>query len=199
MKIEKNWKAFFIALLGFNVLFLLSVMLFIFWPTSEVEPPEKEFIEEEEGAEFTINSSKENLTELVNAYIDKLLKDDEDKYRVSFEDQVHVTGSVDAFMTEVPISISLTPIVQENGDIILQTEDMSLGLLNLPNNKILEYVNNRVDPPEWLVINPKEENIYIAVTQMEIKSNFKIRAQQIDLENNNISFRIKVPNQSLGL
>ncbi len=108
-------------------------------------------------------------------------------------------GTVEAFSTEVPVNISFEPIVQENGDIILQSTGMSLGLLRLPQDRILQYVSSRVETPEWITINPKEEQIYIAITQMELRSNFHIRAQQIDLVNDNISFRIKVPNDTLGL
>ena len=108
-------------------------------------------------------------------------------------------GSVEAFSTEVPVSISFEPIVQDNGDIILQANSMSLGLLRLPEDRILQYVSSRVELPDWITINPKEEHIYVALTQMELKSNFRVKAQQIDLENDIISFRIKVPNKTLGL
>lgn len=194
-----NWKKLFIILAVINGAVLLSLLLLIKWPVNEEDYPEKAFLEDQSGAEFTIKSSKENLTQLVNAYIDKLMKDKNDQYSVSFDEEVHLMGTIEAFFTEVPVKITFVPIVQENGDIILQSEEMSLGLLRLPQDKILKYVNDKIDTPEWVVINPKEESIYIALTQMELKSNFKVRAQQIDLKNDNITFRIKVPNETLGL
>ncbi|WP_208585540.1 YpmS family protein [Gracilibacillus suaedae] len=194
-----NWKRMFITLVSINLALIVGIVLFIFWPAPGAEPPEKVFLEDQAGAEFTIRSSKDNLNELVNAYIGELPKLDNIQYSLRLDEEVHLMGSVEAFSTEVPINISFEPIVQENGDVILQSTGMSLGLLRLPQDRILQYVSSRVKTPEWITINPKEEHIYIALTQMELKSNFHIRAQQIDLINDNISFRIKVPNNTLGL
>ncbi len=194
-----NWKKLFVTLAAINILLIVGVVLLIYWPVPGVEPPEKVFLEEESGAEFTIRSSKDNLNELVNAYIEKLPKPDNIQYSLRLDEEVHLMGTVEAFSTEVPVNISFEPIVQENGDIILQSTGMSLGLLRLPQDRILQYVSSRVETPEWITINPKEEHIYIALTQMELRSNFHIRAQQVDLLNDNISFRIKVPNNTLGL
>ncbi|MDC3418643.1 YpmS family protein [Aquibacillus salsiterrae] len=196
---SRNWKVFFLALLGINMFLLFLALIFVLWPVSEGEVPDKEFIEEESGAEFTVQSSKENLSELVNAYIDKLLKGKAQDFAVDFSENVHLMGSIEAFQTDIPISITLEPDVQENGDIILHQKKISIGLLDLPNQKVLQYLKKSLPVPEWVVINPKEENIYIAVTQMKIKSNFKVKVQQFDLKKNNISFRIKVPNETLGL
>ena len=195
-----NWKIACLSLIGINLIVITSILLLIFVPTSSTtELPSKEFIEEEEGAEFTVYSSKSNLSELVNGYMNKLLKSNSDKFSVQLDEAVIINGAVEAFQTEVPITIRMEPIVQENGDIILQQNEISLGLLRLPNRKVLEYLDSNIPTPEWVTINPKEENIYIAITQMDIKSNFKVRVQQFDLANDQISFRIKVPNETLGL
>jgi len=199
MKWSANWKSLFLLLLSVNFIILFVIIILIFWPLKEPTYPQKEFIEEDAGAEFTIRSGKENLTELANAFLRKLPKEDNFTYMISLDDEVKLLGTIIAFGAEVPIQISFDPVVQENGDIILQSKNMSLGLLRLPQDRILKYVNDRIDTPEWITINPKEEHIYIAVTQMELKSNFKVKVQQFDLENDNITFRIKVPNKTLGL
>ncbi|GAB2542594.1 YpmS family protein [Gracilibacillus alcaliphilus] len=194
-----DWKRLFLTLLSINAVIFLAVLIFIFWPVPGAEPPNKQFIEDEAGAEFTIRSSKDNLNELVNAYIDKLPKQENIQYAIKFDQEVHLLGSIEVFSSEVPVNITFEPIVQENGDILLQATGMSLGLLRLPEDRILQYVNSRIKTPEWITINPKEESIYIALTQMELKSNFHVKAQQINLEDDNISFRIKIPNKTLGL
>ena len=197
---QRNWKIPFLVLLAINALILISIFILIFSPTAPSNViPKKEYIENQDGAEFTVRSSKQNLSELVNGYIDKVLNDKDGKYSIEFNEDVQFFGSVVAFQKDIPISIRMEPIVQENGDIILKQKEMSLGLLNLPKNKILEYVNKQIDTPDWVMFDPKNEQIYIAVTQMEIKSNFKVRVQQFDLVNDRLSFRIKVPNATLGL
>ncbi|MGG0716611.1 YpmS family protein [Robertmurraya massiliosenegalensis] len=200
LKRKPTWKQLFIGLAGANGILLILFFVLLLWPVSESEVPEKAFIEEEPGAEFTVNSSKQNLNELVNEYVDKFMKDQDDKYTVDFGgENVRLLGSIDAFHTEIPISITLDPLVQENGDLVLYTSEMSLGLLQLPEKKILEYVKKELETPDWVNIDPSSQSIYIGVTQMEVKSNFKVKVQSFDLKNDQITFRIKVPNKTLGL
>lgn len=202
MRQQRNtsWKFLFISLLSINIFILSTLFILIFSPTPESNvTPEKEYIDEVPGAEFTVRSSKKNISELVNSYIDKVLSDQNGKYSIQLNENVQIFGSVEAFDTDIPVTIQMEPIVQENGDIILKQTEMSLGLLDLPKNKILEYVDKEIDTPDWVMIDAKNEQIYIAITQMEIKSNFRVRVQQFDLENDQLSFRIKVPNATLGL
>lgn len=199
LKRKPSWKQLFIGLAGVNAIVFILVFALLLWPVSGAEMPEKAYIEEEPGAEFTVNSSKQNLNELVNEYVDKLMKDQSDKYTVDFGENVRLLGSIEAFQTEIPISIILEPSVQENGDLVLYASDMSLGLLQLPEKKILEYVKKKLETPNWVNIDPSSQSIYIGVTQMEVKSKFKVKVQSFDLKNDQITFRIKVPNKTLGL
>ena len=199
LKTEQSWKQLFLGIVGVNVGIVSLFLLFLLWPVSDTEVPKKEYIEEEPGAEFTITSSKQNLNELVNEYVDSFMKDKDDKYTVKLDDNVQLIGSIEAFETDIPISITLEPSVQENGDLVLFASDMSLGLLALPEKKILEYVKKELSTPEWVEIDPKNQLIYIGVTQIKVKSNFKVKVQSFDLKNDHITFRIKVPNKTLGL
>jgi uncharacterized protein YpmS len=199
IKTKPSWKQLFLGIVGVNVCFVFLFFIFLLWPISDTEIPSKELIEEEPGAEFTITSSKQNLNELVNQYVDHFMKDKNDKFAVKFDENVQLFGSIEAFQTDIPISITLEPSVQENGDLVLYASDMSLGLLALPEKKILEYVKKELNTPEWVEIDPKNQLIYIGVTQMEVKSNFKVKVQSFDLKNDHITFEIKVPNKTLGL
>ncbi|SDK17831.1 YpmS family protein [Sediminibacillus albus] len=196
---HKNWKVWFYSLAGINAVVIILLLFLIFIPSWSNPTLDWEELEKTPGAEFTVQSSKDNLSELVNAYIDQMFNDATGKYDVSLEDDVEFTGSLKAFSTDIPFSIRLEPIVQENGDLILKQKDISLGLLYLPNRKVLEYLNKSYPTPDWVVVNPENETIYIAVTQIDMKSNFKVKAEKFDLENDDISFKIKVPNETLGL
>ena len=197
--INKKWKLFFYILLTINIIVFLTVTLLIFWPVSETEEPTVVDHSEEEGSEFVVRTTKENLNELVNAYMDKFLHDTKHQYSISLEDDVHLQGELPAFSSTVPLSVHLEPIVQDNGDVILKQKSISIGLLELPNKKIMEYIKKYLPMPEWVTVNPEKEEIYVAVTQMDIKSNFKVGIERIDLEANNLAFKIKVPYKTLGI
>src|SRR5699024_9317139 len=103
------------------------------------------------------------------------------------------------FSTTVPLSIHLEPEVQDNGDLVLRQKSISIGLLKLPNKKIMEYLKKYMPTPEWVTIDPKREEIYVAIAEMDIKSNFQVGVEQFNLDENLLSFRINVPYQTLGI
>ncbi|GAB3792842.1 YpmS family protein [Virgibacillus kimchii] len=194
-----KWKRSFFILLGFNILVLLIVIGLIFWPVSETDYSTFQTDITEESSEFVVRTTKENLNELVNAYIDQLLIGSDHRYRVELDEDVHLIGELPVFSSTVPLSVHFEPIVQDNGDLVLQQRSISVGLLELPNQRIMDYMERYLPMPEWVSINPAEEEIYVAVTDMDIRSNFVVGVENIDLEGNNLAFKINVPYRTLGI
>ncbi|WP_037986090.1 YpmS family protein [Thalassobacillus devorans] len=192
---KNKWKVLFLALAALNIGIIIWILALIFLPTSytivNVEDQQKT-----EEAEFTIVSTKENLEQLVNEFLSQLPSDDDLNYSVSLERNVELKGNIKAFDQKIPLKMNFEPIVQENGDVVLQQEGISLGKLPLPNKKVLEYVNKSFDLPEWVIINPNEETIYVAVTEMKPASNFDLRVDRFNLKTNQLAFKIRVPNHS---
>ncbi|WP_068673937.1 YpmS family protein [Oceanobacillus sp. Castelsardo] len=199
-KTEKNkWKKLFYSLLSFNMLILIAFLILIFWPVSESNPKPNSETTLNESSEFVVRTTKQNLNALINAYLEQVLNNSRHQYRILLEDDVHLMGELPVFNTTVPLSVHLEPFVQKNGDIILKQRSISIGLLELPNQKIMEYMKKYLDMPEWVSINPKEEEVYVAVTDIELKSNFNVSVERIDLEANNLAFRIQIPYKTLGI
>ncbi|WP_042144029.1 YpmS family protein [Paucisalibacillus sp. EB02] len=198
-KKKNKWKRYFFTLLLLNVSALVIIVLLIFWPVNHSIVPFSEHKATHESSEFIIRTTKKNLNELINAYMYEYLKDSKHQYRVSLDEDVHLIGELPVFSTTVPIQVHLEPIVQENGDVILKQKSISLGLMELPNKKIMEYMDKYLPVPKWVSIDPEKEEIYVAVTQMEIKSNFRVSVEQMDLEANNLAFKLKIPYETLGI
>lgn len=194
-----KWKRLFYGLLSVNILFFLIIVALIFWPVSENTFPSNEEQESRESSEFTVRTTKKNLNELINAYIDQALSNTGHEYSISLEEDVHLVGELPVFSSTVPLSVHLEPLVQENGDLILEQRSISLGLLELPNQKIMEYMERYLSMPEWVTISPQDEEIYVAVTEMDLRSNFEVSVEHIDLEANNLAFTIRVPYRTLGI
>src|SRR5690625_1042220 len=198
-KFNVNWKKLFYALLTLNMLGILIIITLIFWPVQKTHIPKVEHDFIDDSSEFVVRTTKNNLNNLVNAYIEKLLSGTNHHYRISLDEDVHLLGDLPVFSTTVPISIHLEPFVQDNGDIILAQKSISIGLLQWPNKKIMEYIQKYLPMPEWVIVNPKEEEIYVAVTEMDIKSNFQVSVEQFDLDDNNLAFKINIPYKTLGI
>ncbi|WP_249869388.1 YpmS family protein [Oceanobacillus saliphilus] len=199
LKIRSKWKNLFLGLLAFNLFIIVFVLALIFWPVSENEVPSALDQAEQDSSEFVIRTTKQNLNNLVNAYIEKLLGDTKHHYRISLDDDVHLIGELPVFSTTVPLSVHFEPLVQENGDLILKQKSISVGLLELPNQKIMEYMDRYLPMPDWVTVNPADQEIYVAVTNMDIESNFQVAVETIDLEANHLAFKLKIPYETLGI
>lgn len=196
---NQKWKRRFYSIIVVDIAVLMVILLLIFWPVEGRDIQPRTDVTEEESSEFVVRTTKENLNDLVNAYLDQLLKHSKHRYSIDLDDDVHLQGELPVFSTTVPLSVRLEPFVQDNGDIVLKQKSMSIGLLPLPNRKIMEYIDQDLPMPPWVTVDPKNEEIYVAVTDMNIKSNFHIRVEHIDLEANHLAFKIKVPYQTLGI
>jgi len=198
-KLQLTWKRLFFGLLIINVFTVVVILGLIFWPIQDERYEITNMIDDVDSSEFTVRTTKKNLNELINAYIDKFLWQTNHRYIVTLDDDVHLLGEIPVFSTTVPLSIHLEPIVQANGDIVLKQKSISVGLLQLPNQKIMEYIKNYLTMPEWVIVQPKDESIYVAISEMDIKSNFQVAVESFDLEANNLAFKIKVPYKTLGI
>ncbi|QGS69647.1 DUF2140 family protein [Oceanobacillus sp. 143] len=189
----------FYSLLALNIAVIIIFTVLIFWPGSQRDIALNEKNVKEASSEFFVRTTKKNLNDLINTYLAQLQKDTEHQYQVSLEDDVQLIGELPVFSTTVPLAVHFEPLVQENGDIILKLRSISVGLLELPNKIIMEFMKEYLSMPEWVTIIPNDEAIYLAVTEIEMKSNFKVAVEHIDLEANNLVFKINVPYQSLGI
>ncbi|HLS08656.1 YpmS family protein [Lentibacillus sp.] len=196
---KNRWKWLFFWLLGVNVLTVLCIIALIFWPVSHTETPTPSEETTQRSSAFTVRTTKQNVNDLVNAYIDKLLVGSSHQYSVSLDNDVELVGELPVFSSTVPVSVHLEPFVQENGDVILKQKSIAIGQLALPNKKIMEYLEAYLPMPKWVTINPANEEIYVAVTDMEIKSNLNVSVKNFDLEANNLAFNIEVPYKTLGI
>lgn len=196
---SKSWRNLFIGLAVINVVVILTFAILLFWPVKETPFPDTKQQVKGNSSEFIIRTTKGNINEMIAAYLDNVLKDNKYHYQVKLEDDVHLVGELPVFSSTVPLSVHLTPLVQDNGDVILKLKSISVGLLELPNKKIMEYIQDYLPMPDWVKVNPRAEEIYVALKDMDIKSNFKVEAAHVDLPANNISFKISVPYDEIGL
>src|SRR5699024_9163657 len=194
------WRKRFFILAIINAVVFVGLIFYLYSPvpSKKFDIREKQW-ETKTGTEFVIRTSKQNLNYLVNAYLDKLLSQTKQNFTVVLDEDVELYGELPVFSTTVPLLIRFDPIVQDNGDIALKQKSISVGQLKLPNKKIMQYVDRFLPTPEWIIIDPKEEEIYIKITEMDIQSNLDVKIEQFDLAKNNIAIRLRVPYETLGI
>ncbi|MCA0971178.1 YpmS family protein [Halobacillus litoralis] len=196
--LENKWRTSFFILALVNLGIVIWLLTLIFLPSSyTLVNVDKE--KNTSDAEFTIVSTKENLEQLTNEYLRELSSQTIFDYSITLENNVMLTGNIRAFDQEIPIKVELNPVVQDNGDLVLEQERISLGQLPLPNKKVLEFVEDNYNFPEWVIVNPNEETIYVAVTQMDTPNQFDVRVDRFNLNANQLAFKVSVPKDSFHL
>lgn len=188
---RNKWKHLFIGLLVLNLVVLVWIGILIGLPPKEkLEPQEAK---EGQTTEFTIISTKQDLNRLMNSYLTDLSKNKKIDYAVSLEDDVKLQGTILAFGNQVSLTMTFEPEVQKNGDLLLKQKSVSIGRLYLPSKKVLEYLKANYNLPEWVIVEPKREEVYVALTKMKTKSNFKVKVEKFNPERNEFAFKITVP------
>lgn len=197
---ERTWKKRFFILLVCNIVIIVSLAFYLYSPIPETELKQSNVeYKQEASSEFVVRTTKENVNNLVNAYLDKLLANTNHRYSVHLAEEVQLFGELPIFSTTVPLLIYFDPLVQENGDLALKLKSISVGQMRLPNKRIMQYVSNYLAVPEWVEIRPDEEEVYVYVSKMDVRSNFRVAFEKFDLENNEIAFKIEVPYRTLGI
>lgn len=197
---NKDWKKRFYLLIMINaiILFILAIYLYTPIPKKDLEIASEQY-KSEESSQFVVRTTKQNLNNLVNAYLDKVLSNTEHQFSINLDEDVQLFGELPVFSSTVPLLAHFEPIVQDNGDLVLKQKSISVGQLKLPNKKIMKYIDDYLPTPEWVIIDPSKEEVYVKITEMDIKSNFRVAVEQFDVEANNIAFKIEVPYKTLGI
>ncbi len=188
-----KWKTLFMSLLILNIVVVLSVFILLKIPAKETKIFPKEAISDDLTSVLSVESNKDDLNNLIDAYLTETLKDTKYKYDVYLDEVVHLRGELPVFSVAIPLYIQLEPTVQSNGDIILKQKSIRLGLLELPNEKILEYIEKYLPLPEWVEIDAKNEDIYVKITEMELQSGFVVKVRAFDLVEDKIRLDFIVP------
>lgn len=186
-----KWKTLFITLLAINILVIFTVLILINLPAKDKEM--KPAVSQEEDIQFQVHTNREDLTRLINQYLDKEGLTGLMHYEVYLKDEVELYGKMPFFNREVEMKLTFEPIAQKNGDLILKQKSISIGQMNLPVSYVMNLINERYKMPDWVTINPNEENIYVSLQDMKLKSDVRVKANEFDLKNDDISFLLTVP------
>ena len=139
-----------------------------------------------------IKTNKQDLNRVINHYLEKELSSTYD-YQVLLTDQVELYGAIPIFNEELNVKLTFEPKPLENGDLELQQKNMSIGNLSLPPSLVLKFIQNSYSLPEWIMIQPSKEKIYVSLNTFKLKSNFKVLVDEFNLKDDDIRFSLQLP------
>jgi uncharacterized protein YpmS len=190
-RITNKWKTAFYILLGLNSLLLIILLSFALMPLKGQKF--EEYVKENPNVKFQVNTNKRDLTTLINSYLKKEGLTGPINYHIFLQDEVEFYGSLPAFGKEIQLKMTFEPVPLENGDLILKQKRMELGHVSLPVGYIMNFIQKKYKTPNWVSIDPKDEQIYVALQKLKLKSDAKVKVKEFDLQEDRISFDLLIP------
>lgn len=159
-------------------------------PSEEIKIPKQNIVQND--VFFQIKTNKQDLNRVINHYLEEEFSAAID-YEVLLTDEVELYGTLPVFSSNVDLKLTFEPHALENGDLELQQKNISIGRLNLPVPLVLKFVQNSYSLPDWVMIQPNKEKVYVSLQNMKLKSNSKVRVDEFDLKNDRITFSLQLP------
>jgi uncharacterized protein YpmS len=191
MKVKNKWKFLFLTLLAVNLVCVLIFFGLLFAPNKEVAP--KENVVSSNDVNLSVETNKEDLTRVINNFLKKEAKDNPLNYKVLLTERVMLLGTITVFGKEIDMVMTFKPEVIENGDLLLQQEAFTVGQVSLPVSFVLRYINDYYNLPEWVQIDSKKQDIYVYLSEMNMKSDMKVAVETFDLSKDELRFKLQVP------
>ncbi|NLY80714.1 MAG: YpmS family protein [Lysinibacillus sp.] len=189
------WKVAFFVLSGAIVL-LLSLV--IYWATSPVDTPiaaPHNTIHKSTDSVLYVETTAEDFEKMAMKYLSRELKNSSLPIDVEVNDSIQLFSEIIVFGVTVPISMKFDPVVNEQGNIHLKQREVNVGSLYIPSTMVLKLMDEAIEFPQWMVIRPNEEEIFVDLSNLTLSSGAKVKAKKIDLENNYIQLEVVVPNE----
>ena len=187
------WKIASFVLVGLIASGIIAIMIFLESPEdSDPLPPLNQY--NPKGSILSVKATRNDLEALANNYIQKAMKGEKLPVIMEIKNDVRLHSELTAFGITFPLMMHFDPIVLEDGNLMLKQTSMEIADLELPPSTVLMVLRDSVKLPSWMVVRPKEEEIFIHLTELEIAGNLLVRAKTVDLTNDNIELEVTIPN-----
>jgi len=146
-----------------------------------------------EGGQLFVETTKQDFEKLANKYIQEAVRDQPIPLQLVVEDKIALTSELTVFSLTIPVQMYFDPVVLEDGNIQLVQNQVDIGQLSIPPEEILKLLRSSIDLPNWMIVSPADESVFIDLGGLPIDGDLDIRAQEIDLENDEIILSVTVP------
>lgn len=188
-----KWKIAFFLLV---IIIIGSIGTFIYWITT---PVESVLIEETstppEGNVLTVNATKEDFQAIANTYIKKEIGGKPLPLQLTVDDQIILSSEFTLFSLNFPVKMFFEPYVEKNGNIRLEQSSVEIGPQKMEPEMILRLLRDSVELPNWMVVNPAEEEVLIQLSDIPMTSGVRVRAKELNLAEDIITLEIVIPKE----
>lgn len=180
-------------LLGVNLVGIITIFVLVGIPQ---ELPEHEnTATQQQAAYVTVTSTKESLNKLISNYVQEFQAEDSFEYSVVLTDVIELYTTIPVFSNELELKMTFNPVPLDNGDLLLQQQSMELGSMQLPVSYVLNFIKKQKNYPEWMEIDSKNKEIYVALQEADLFENVSIQVDDFNLKEDNIAFHLVIPDK----
>lgn len=190
-----KWKVAFFILTGAIILFFT---VFIYWATSPTEdvPIVSEGVAvDPSDSVLLVEATADDIEKMALKYLQKELANSPIPMDIVVDNMIELKSELTVFGLTVPFAMEFDPIVTEEGNIQLKQNSVNVGKINIDPFTVLKLMNDAVSFPEWIIVRPNDEEIYVDLSGINVMSGAKVRAKEIDLDNNRVLLEVIVPNE----
>lgn len=185
------WKwAFMILLL---LIIVPAIGFFIYLNVQEPANHQESTKNTEVIADETINAEASLSTVSFNELVSAVIGGNEVPYQLTVDDQVSFSGNLTILGNLVDYTLEGQPSVLENGNITIDVTNFELAGLSLPAETVLAFFQLSIPTDLPLEVVASDQQIIIQLDQVSENMEVGIRADEIDLANDEIQLILDVP------
>ncbi|REB07235.1 DUF2140 family protein [Sporosarcina sp. BI001-red] len=187
-----RWKIAFFTLSGMIAAGFAGV-LFLLGSAGTSDPlPSTEVFEDGDANILTVRTTKKDFEGIANTYIREAMKGEKLPVQMKVKDDVILYSELTVFSFTLPVIMHFDPIVQKDGNLILKQSSMELGQLNIPPSTVLKVLRDSVKLPSWMIVRPKEEELFIDLSKVPVSKDVSVRAKSFNLEKDEILLEVSI-------
>ena len=188
----KKWRFAFIVLLAFNALALVGIVLYMTTPPKDYTSYQALKNAPAAGNTVMVNTTKADFEGIANTYIQDAMKDQPIPLALSVNDDVSLSTELTVFSVTLPILMKFEPLVQEDGNLLLEQKSVEVGMLDIPPESALKLLRDSVELPEFMEVMPAEEEVLLKLTDIPLDDGISVRAASFNLQEDDIRLLVTI-------
>ncbi|MGB6407522.1 MAG: YpmS family protein [Planococcus donghaensis] len=188
----RKWRLAFFALLALNALALVGAVLYVTTPPKDYTSYQALENRPAAGNTVVVNTTKADFEGIANTYIQKAMKDQPIPLALSVTDDVSISTELTVFSVTLPILMKFEPLVQEDGNLLLEQKSVEVGMLDIPPESALKLLRDSVDLPDFMEVMPKDEEVVLKLTEIPLDDGISVRAASFNLKDDDIRLLVTI-------
>ncbi|MGK7378172.1 YpmS family protein [Planococcus sp. 1R117A] len=188
----KIWRLAFFVLLGLNLVAVLAFFIFITTPAKGHSLASANTVQELDGNSVVLNVTKADFEGIANTYIQQAMADSPIPLTLAVNGDVSLSTEFEVFSVALPILLRFDPFVQEDGNLLLIQKSVEVGMLDIPPESALKLLQDSVDLPKFMEVNPTEEQVLLKLTDIPLDDGISVQATSFNLKEDDIRLRVTI-------